>query len=262
MGSSDTHIKNSIADICHRLDRKGFGANHDGNVSVKCGDTIYATPTAMSKADITPDLVIALDLNGEKVAGHGRPFSEIGLHLAAYRARPDMSAVVHAHPPYATARGLVGLPLDRPAIPESVVSIGDEIPVARFAMPGDADGASIVSEMLAISNVFMLPGNGVLSVGTDVLRAYLRIELVEHIAKIDFIATRQGKPMILSGSDVGALLDKRAKAGLAPPVDRRRTRDEGRGTKSGAEMSGGSIELSDEKIQRIIGEEVAKAFHR
>lgn len=240
MGSNEQHIKSSIVKVCQKLDLKGFGANHDGNVSVKYGEKIFATPTAVSKGDITPEMIIVLDLSGNKVAGHGKPFSEMQLHLAAYNSRPDIAAVVHAHPPYSTARGITHLPLNKPAIPESVVSIGDDVPVARFAMPGDAVNADIVAEMLQISNVFMMSGNGVLSVGTDVVQAYLRLELVEHLAKIDFIATRMGEPAYLSDADVAKLVEKNKAAGLSAPASRD-TKD-----------------ISN--IHRIIAEEVSKAI--
>lgn len=247
MGSNEKFIIKGIVDVCQKLDQKGFGANHDGNVSVKYGDAIYATPTAMSKGDITSDTIITLDMSGNKIGGYGKPFSEVKLHLAAYRSRPDVNAIVHAHPPYSTARGLVGLPLDKPGIPESVVSIGDKVPVAPFAMPGDAAGDDIVARMLEVSNVFMMPGNGVLSVGTDLNMAYLRLELVEHLAKIEQIARELGEPMVLSNSDIDKLLDKRAAAGLAPPKDLRVTSHDSRVT-------------TNVDIQTIIEEEVTKVL--
>lgn len=248
MGSNEQYIIAGIVKICQKLDRKGFGANHDGNVTAKYADKIFATPTAVSKGDVTEESIIILDLNGNKISGHGKPFSELDLHLASYAARPDISAVVHAHPPYATARGIVGLPLDKPSIPESVVSLGDIIPVAPFAMPNEAASADIVSQMLSISHVFMMPGNGVLSVGADLTQAYLRLELVEHLAKIDFIATRLGEPKVLSDENINKLLEKRSKAGLAPPaqIERGERKQE--------------TQKIDNDLQKIIVEEVVKAI--
>lgn len=252
MGSNEQYIINSIVRVCHKLDAKSFGANHDGNVSVKYGDRIFATPSAVSKGDVSPDMIIILDLSGNKISGYGNPFSELQLHLAAYQARPDISAVVHAHPPYATASGIAGVPLDKPAIPESVVSLGDEIPVSRFAMPGSDENVSIVAEMLQISNAFMMPGNGVLSVGTDVMQAYLRLELVEHLAKINFIARQLGTPTVLSDENIEILLEKRAKAGLAPPAPRRK----------GEKEKGEGAQSLDADIRAIIEEEVRKALSK
>lgn len=204
-----------IVTVCRRMWQRGFVANHDGNVTVKIDDGFLATPTAIGKADIIPEIILTLNAEGQKVAGPGKPFSEMQLHLAAYRARPDVGAVVHAHPPYSTARGVCNKPLDNLFMPEAIVSIGDIVPVAPFAMPGSSENDSIVASMLMQTNVFMLPGNGVLAVGSDVTQAYLRLELVEHLAKMDFIANHIGKPLELSASDKARLVEKHASSGLA-----------------------------------------------
>jgi len=248
MGSNEQFIINSIVKICQKLDFKGFGANHDGNVSAKYGEKIFATPTAVSKGDITPEMIISLDLSGNKIAGIGKPFSEMQLHLAAYRSRPDISAVVHAHPPYATARGIAGQALNRPAIPESVVSIGDNVPVARFALPGDSANINIIGEMLSVSNVFMLPGNGVLSVGADLTQAYLRLELVEHLAKIDFIATHLGEPKYLTDADVAKLMEKHLSSGLAAP------NIQGPGVKGQGSRNTEVYKLVEEEVEKALGQ--------
>src|SRR3989338_5947917 len=164
MGNRQDYLKKEIVKFCFRLDQKCFGANHDGNISVKFDENLLETPTSISKGLMTVEQVITLDRNGNKVDGIGKPFSEIKLHLAAYQSRSDVEAVIHAHPPYATARGLVGEGL-RPQIPEAIVSIGDLVPVVPFAMPGDLKNDSIVAEALSLCDVFMMPGNGLLSVG-------------------------------------------------------------------------------------------------
>ena len=215
MGSRMQFLVNSIVRVCQKLDRKDFGANHDGNVSALFEDKILATPTAESKGSIVGEMIITLDMTGKKVAGIGKPFSEMKLHLAAYRSRVDARAVVHAHPPFATARGLVGKPLGN-VLPEAVVSIGEVIPVSPFAMPGAPENEEIVARALQQTDVFMMPGNGVLSIGSDVEQAYLRLELVEHVAKIDYYARQCGEPMTLSEDDLRALLEKRASLGLGP----------------------------------------------
>lgn len=218
MGNRQQHLIDKIVNIvkvCQRLDQKFFGANHDGNISVKFEDVLLATPTSVSKGALTPEMILTLDMEGNKIEGAGKPFSEIKLHLAAYRCREDAMAVVHAHPPFATARGLIGTPL-KPAIPEAVVSIGDVTPVARYALPGAPENDEIISKALAEADVFMIQGNGVLSIGSDIEQAYLRLELVEHIAKIDFYANLMGKPFVLPDADVAKLIEKRASIGLGP----------------------------------------------
>ena len=215
MGDRRTYLIDTIVNICLKLDSRGYGANHDGNVSVKFEDTLLATPTSVSKGAMVRDMIITLDMDGKKIEGIGKPFSEIQLHLAAYRARDEISAVVHAHPPFATARGLAGEAL-RPCLPEAVVSIGEVIPVAPFAMPGAEENSSLVAAALDRADVFMMQGNGVLSTGSDLEQAYLRLELVEHIAKIQYYAQSMGKPFTIPPEDMARLLEKRASIGLGP----------------------------------------------
>ncbi|MCK4608985.1 MAG: class II aldolase/adducin family protein [Gammaproteobacteria bacterium] len=219
MGDRKNYLTDQLVKYCQKLDQKGFGANHDGNISAKFEDTLLATPTAESKGNITADMIIALDQTGKKIAGIGKPFSEISLHLAAYNARDNVAAVVHAHPPFATARGLVGKSL-APTMPEAIVSIGDLIPVVEFAMPGTEESSIIVSKALESCDVFMLPGNGVLAVGANIEMAYLRLELTEHLAKIHFYAEQQGTLTPLSANNMEKLLAKHA-AVMGAPLKKR-----------------------------------------
>lgn len=215
MGDRKTYITNEIVKYSQKLDQKGFGANHDSNISAKFDDALLATPTAVSKGNIVADMIITLDMDGKKIEGIGKPFSEIKLHLSAYRARSEAKAVIHAHPPFATAHGLVGKPL-MPCLPEAIVSIGDIIPVTEFAMPGAPENDAIVTDALNQTDVFIMPGNGVLAIGDSVEQAYLRLELVEHVAKIQFYAQQMGTSLTLSPKNLNALLEKRASIGLGP----------------------------------------------
>ncbi|MDQ1353420.1 MAG: L-fuculose-phosphate aldolase, partial [Acidobacteriota bacterium] len=163
-----------------------------------------------------PEMILTLDMEGKKIQGIGKPFSEINLHLAAYKAREDITAVVHAHPPFCMARGLVGSGDIEIVVPEAVISLGDVIPVARYAFPGSVEHEQIITEILSRCDVFIIAGNGVLSVGRDVKEAYLRIELLEHLLRIDYYAKSMGQVMTLPYEDKQKLLEKRAAAGLGP----------------------------------------------
>jgi L-fuculose-phosphate aldolase len=215
MGNRREYLINGIVDICQKLDQKGFVANHDGNVSVKYEDVLLATPTAEAKASITPEMIISCNYEGKKVEGIGNPFSEIKLHLAAYNTRDDAVAVVHAHPPFSTARGLINRPLEN-SLPEAVVSIGDVIPVAPYAMPGSLESEKSVEEAFGLADVIMIEGNGVLAIGKNLEEAYLRLELLEHMAKIDYYASTQGRVLAIPEDDMDKLLKKRASLGLGP----------------------------------------------
>lgn len=213
MGNRREYLIKAIVEISQKLWAKGWVANHDGNVSVRFEDMLLATPTAVSKGDIISEMILTLDMEGKKLQGIGKPFSEIKLHLAAYRAREDINAVVHAHPPFSMARGLVGGDFEI-NVPEAVVSIGGVIPVARYAMPGAKENDEFIAEALSRCDVFMMAGNGVLSVAADVKDAFLRMELLEHLLKIDYYAKSMGTVMSLPLEDKQKLLEKRASIGL------------------------------------------------
>ena len=215
MGNRREHLVRQIVKVCRKLDLKGMVANHDGNVSCRFDEGFLATPTAESKAEIEAAMVIELDSAGKKVAGIGSPFSELKIHLQAYATRPDAKAVVHAHPIFASARGLVGLELV-PNFPEAVVSIGGLIPVTPYGMPGSAESDRAVADALAVSDIMMIPGNGVLAIGDDLEQAYLRIELLEHLCKMDHYARTLGQPLELPQADMDALIAKRRSIGLGP----------------------------------------------
>src|SRR5690606_29486690 len=140
---------------------------------------ILATPTGLSKRAIDREMLLIVDESGRVVRGRMKPFSEMGLHLIVYRARPDVGAVVHAHPPHATAWGLASEPLPS-FLPEAVVSIGEEVPVVPLAMPG-RDAEDALEPLVRGHDVVLLQGNGVFAWGDDVEQALLRLELAEHL---------------------------------------------------------------------------------
>ena len=125
MQQSAYEIKKEICEVGHKIYAKGFVAANDGNISVKVSDNeFYCTPTGVSKGALTPDMIIRMDGQGNKLDGKLNPSSEIKMHLRVYRDRPDVNAVVHAHPPVATAFTVAGVPLDQYILPEAVLTIG------------------------------------------------------------------------------------------------------------------------------------------
>ncbi len=213
---SEEPLRRELAALCRSLHARGWVANHDGNVSVRLDDERFlASPTAVSKADVSPESLIVVDADGKVVSGTRRVFSEISLHLACFRARPDVRWVVHAHPPTATGWAVTGRSFfDPPFMAEPVVSLGERIPVVPFMAPGSDPGplAEAVSEVDAV----LLGGHGALAVAADAETAYLRIELVEHLARIALVAQQLGGPQPLGRDVIDALLTARAKAGLGP----------------------------------------------
>jgi len=211
-------LAKDVAAYARLLHGAGFVANHDGNVSARSreGDRFFATPTATSKRLINGEDIIVTDAAGKVLAGRKKLFGEWHLHAAAYGARKDVHAVVHAHPPCATAVGLARKQLGVPPLPEMVVSLGANVPTIDYAMPKSKDQDKAVARSLddGDADVVLLAGNGVLAVGVDLEQAFLRLELVEHWAKMIVAAAPLGGVAALPGDDVKKLLDARTKAGL------------------------------------------------
>jgi L-fuculose-phosphate aldolase len=210
-------LRSQMVAISRRLHENGWVANHDGNASVRLrGNRLLITCSSISKRDVDELSLLVVDMEGKVLEGRGRPFSELELHLAAYRARSDVDAVLHAHPPFATAFGLAALELSPIAIPEIVVSLGERIPTLPRALPKDAEAIKRLETCSVQHDAFLLSGNGVITLGSELHQALLRMELVEHYAKILHATRALGIPAPLTSPELEALLEARRKAGLGP----------------------------------------------
>lgn len=211
-------LKHDVARYARRLHANGWVANHDGNVSVRLGrDRFLCTPTAVSKADVDESMLLIVDGGGHVIEGTRKPFGELDVHLAIYRQRPEQNAVIHAHPVTATAFGVAGVALDACAMPEFLVSLGPGVPTVPLHLPKTPELLAGVGDAARRSNAFIAAGNGVWSMGVDLEQAFLRLELVEHYARIVAAARQLGGVRELSGEQVTKLLESRRKAGLEPP---------------------------------------------
>jgi L-fuculose-phosphate aldolase len=213
--------RKEIIATAHKLAERSWVANHDGNISVRLSDKRFlATPTATSKADVCDKNLIEVDDTGKKVAGTARPFSELKMHLAIFADREDVGAVVHAHPPYATALACTGSPIiEQPFIAEAIVSLGPLIPTLPFAAPGP-DAVQMLRREVQRVDAVLLANHGVFSWGPTLELAYLRMELVEHLARIATIAQATGGVQPLPQKLIEKLLASRAKAKLGKAADR------------------------------------------
>jgi L-fuculose-phosphate aldolase len=219
--SAERSVRARLAAAARALHARGWVANHDGNATARLApDRFLATPTSTSKADVDERSLLEVDGKGQRVSGSGRPFGEIGLHLAIYAARPDVGAVVHAHPPYATALACSGSALlERPFMAEAVVSIGPSIPTVPFAQPGPPAVAALAG-FAADHDAVLLASHGALAWGKDLEQASLRLELVEHLARVATLALATGGVRYLPDAAVAPLLQARARAGLGAAADR------------------------------------------
>lgn len=200
-----SHIRSELLDVCSRLYAKEFVAGTDGNVSMRLDTgSFLCTPTARNKGDIGPEDLVVIDNSGRIVEGRSKPSTEIQMHLAYYHARPDVMAVVHAHPPYCTGFATTGQGLTGCVLPEIIVSLG-AIPLARYATPSTLDVPASIAEYLPNHDVILLQNHGVVAAGTSVLDAYYALEKTEHAAHILFIARALGGEQKLSETQVEQL---------------------------------------------------------
>jgi len=172
-----------ICHVCKNMWIKGWAAANDGNVSARLDSgLILTTPTGVSKAEVTPEILVLISPDGKVVSG-GKPSSEVKMHLRCYAERPDVNGVVHAHPPAATAFAAAGLPLDGHFLYESALNLG-EVPVTPFAMPGTDEVPDSIAPAIREGCAVLLQNHGALTVGGDVLAAYYLMETLEHTAII------------------------------------------------------------------------------
>jgi len=201
-------LRKSLLQYCSLIYSKGWVANHDGNLSARLNKNLLCTPTAISKGDVTSEMLIVVDPDNNVVQGSRRSFSELQLHRAAYLARPDIGCVIHAHPPTATGFCVANKSLGDPFMVEPIVSLGANIPLVPFYPPKEDKLSKAISEALINSDVVMLANHGVLSIGGSFEQAFLRMELVEHLCKIALVAHQLGGPVRLPSGLVEQLSKK------------------------------------------------------
>ncbi len=222
---SELEIKQEMCAIGKRVYDRGMVASNDGNFSVKLNDNEFlCTPTGVSKGFMTPEYICKVDANGNVLeANEGfRPSSEIRMHLRIYQKRPDVNAVVHAHPLYATTFAIAGQPLMDPIMPEAVLFLGD-VPLAKYGTPGTMEVPDSVEPFLDQYDAVLLENHGALSYADTLLSAYHKMESVEFYAQLLYQTKMVGGPQILPQKRVEQLYEIRRNMGLPgrhPAVDK------------------------------------------
>lgn len=201
--------RDEIVLVCRRLYERGLVAGPDGNVSVRQSDgSILVTPSGLSKVDVTPDDLVVVTLDGRvrEVGGAGghAPSSELRMHLRMYQRRLDVGAVVHAHPPAATAFAVAGQPFVAPVLPEVILQLG-EVPLVPYATPGTDALADAFEPFLANHDGFLMANHGATTVAPTLMAAHQRMESLEHAARIMLAARMLGRVNELSAADVESL---------------------------------------------------------
>ena len=199
-------LRSDIVEIGRRMYARGYTASNDGNISVRLGsDRLLMTPKSVCKGFMTPDMMCVTDLSGKKISGDRDPSSEALMHLEVYRQRPDVQAVVHAHPPIATGFAVAGIPLDRAVL-------------AEYATPSTSELPEAVRKYIKAHDGMLLANHGALTVGADLYSAYYKMETIEHFAHISLVARMLGRENLISREEVMRLQALRGTYGIAAPA--------------------------------------------
>lgn len=214
MAQSITAMRAEIVEAGRRLWSRGYVAAHDGNISARIdARRVLITPTGISKGFMKPADLIVVDLEGKPLSGTRKPSSELSLHLAIYRDRPDAGSVCHAHPPIATGFAVAGLPLDACILPEVVIALGS-IPIIPYGTPGTAELYAPLLERLKEHDAFLLANHGAVTVGADIYNAYYKMETLEHFAQISLTARQIGRVRVLNETEAESLYALRERFGV------------------------------------------------
>ncbi len=207
---TESQYRNDIIEICKRVQRNGWVASNDGNISIKIGpDAVLCTPTGMSKGYLTTDQLVKVDMDGNKLEGELEASSEVKIHLDVFKNKPGINSAVHAHPPYSTAFAVAGLPLDQCIIPEIIVSLGS-IPLTAYGTPSTQEIPNSIRKHLQDHNAFLMENHGAFTIGGDVYQAYYRMESMELFAKISLLAKTLGNVNNINEENVRKIMDLRS----------------------------------------------------
>ena len=211
-------LRADIVEVGRRMYARGYTASNDGNISVRVGDDrLLMTPKSVCKGFMTPDMMCVTDLDGRKLQGDRDPSSEMLMHLEVYRQRPDVQAVVHAHPPVATGFAVAGIPLNRAVLAEVLTTLGS-IPIAEYATPSTSELPQAVKKYIKAHDGMLLANHGALTVGADLFAAYYKMETIEHFAKISLVARLLGNENLIAREEVERLQELRGTYGIKAPA--------------------------------------------
>jgi len=245
-----------IVEICRRIHQRGWLASTDGNVSVRLGnDRILATPTGVHKGFLSADDLIVVDRGGRKLQGSRDPSSELRMHLAAYDERPDIHAVVHAHPTFCIVLSLARVSLAKCLLPEMVLTFGS-IPTTAYTTPTTEEVPREIRKWVRTYDAIVLDRHGSLTIGSDLQDAYNKLERMEHVAEITYRARLLGPLEPLSCEQVVHLQDVAKQLGLPE----RKILESPCDACSTCKPSTGTASLSDDMVRRVT-EETLRALH-
>jgi L-fuculose-phosphate aldolase len=213
----ESQLREAICAIGRKLYQRRLVAAWDGNVSARLpDDRILCTPTMLCKGDVQPGDLAIVDLAGRQLVGDRPRTSEILLHLSIYRHRPDVNAVVHAHPPHATAFAVTGTPIPNGILPEVEVFLGC-VPTAGYRLPGTAEFAESIVPLLRGTNTILLQNHGAVAFAESLDRAYGQMEILDAYCQILLLARALGPPRELTAEQIDELLALKRRLGFDDP---------------------------------------------
>jgi L-fuculose-phosphate aldolase len=216
-GVSEFKLKEQMCEIGRRIWLKGFCAGNEGNHSYRIGpDRVLCTPTGISKGFLKPDDICTVDMEGKQVAGKRKRTSENLMHLAIYKARADVKAVVHSHPPHATAFAIAGVELPTCIHPEAEVFLG-AVKTAKYVTPGDTRLGESLLPYVKDTNTILLQNHGTVTYDVDLENAYYKLEIVDAYSRILLLAKSIGSIRPLDSQEMKELLDLKVRFGLREP---------------------------------------------
>src|SRR3954471_12918754 len=203
---SEWKLREEMCEIGRRVYAKGFAAANDGNISYRLGDDrVLCTPTRVSKGFMKPDDLCIVDLDGEQVSGKRKRSSEILLHLSIMKARPDVKACVHCHPPHATAFAVAHEPIPKCTMPEFEVFLG-EVAITPYETPGTQAFADSVVPYVKDTDTIILANHGTITAGSDLMDAYFKTEIIDAYCRILILAKQLGTVNYYSDAKAAELL--------------------------------------------------------
>ena len=220
-------LRDEIVRVGKLLYDRNLIVGTDGNISARLdAKRVLCTPSGLCKGLMTADQLIVVDLDGNRVGlpnaanRHLKPTSEMRMHLEAYRRRPEVMGIVHAHPPSVIAASIAGLDMARCLIPEVIVTLG-VIPTTQYATPSSEENVHAIRELIAGHDAIILQRHGTLVVGNSPTDAYLKTETVDQMARVTLMLAVLGKGNALPADQVGKLMEQRQALGLGRVDDQR-----------------------------------------
>ncbi len=214
---NEYQFREQICDIGRRVYNKGFSAGNEGNLSIRLNNKeVLCSPTFVCKGLLKPDDLCVVDYEGKQLRGKKRRTSEILLHLTIYKARPDVQAVVHCHPPHATAFAIAGEPIPKCIHPEVEVFLG-EVPTVKYETPGNQKFADTVLPYVKDCNTMVLASHGTVSFADTLEKAYFWTEILDAYCRILILAKQLGRVSYLGEQKTRELLELKQKFGIDDP---------------------------------------------